>query len=606
MPSFSSKNEVGLDGSFAQLPVSEPPEPTGRTKKILRRVLRYYSKVETPKNLPRSIDDIRLFFGLVKCRPWIIIVSGIIAQFLYGSLYSWSIFNDPINERIYGNADANMAQITFYIALGFMGTTAAAAGPWIESHHPRITTLIGCLLFFSGHLLSGLATYFNRIGLLYFGYGVVSGMGLGIGYVSTIDVVTKWFPKTRGLASGIAVAGFGAGSTAFSSIDRELIEKFGLPGTFFFLGMIMLVVQATSSQFMSFPPIGWNTNGVVVVGHNETLTARGRENIGQVLGHNRDIHQPEQTTTYLQLFDNERPVINITLASALGSRDFWLLYFGFLANELMGVVFISNLATMIQALFNSNGRTSELTPTTVVTIEAAFNMGGRMIMGFFSDRLGRKTAFLTLIGVQIIIISLIPHSILNRVFWEFCAFVWIATWCYGGGFGMIPAFLADMFGVNNTSSCHGIFLTAWSLGAIGGGLLYNGITRRLTNSGRKSSDPYIYNVNLYWILGIVVLGFVLTLFVRATARDRLFPAAPGQIMRIRIFGRIFRLTRVVNSIDPHRPTAPHVDMSMQESNKKRWFPKLKFEMLSSEQEQSLWEEYLLLRAIQSRLRGNMV
>ncbi|KAJ1920957.1 hypothetical protein H4219_001010 [Mycoemilia scoparia] len=577
-------------------------------RNIFRRILHYYSQVETQKNAPQSIEEIRMFFGLFKCNPWVIIVAGIIAQFLYGSVYSWSIFNEPINRRIYGNPDANMAQITYYIALGVLGTTGALMGPWIESHHPRISTLIGCLLFFAGHMIAGLAMYFNLIGLLYFGYGIVCGMGLGLGYVATVDVVTKWFPKTRGLASGIAVAGFGAGSMAFTTIDKKLIERFDVPGTFLFLGMIMLVIQTICSQFMVFPPVGWNSNGVVVVGSSDTLTARGRENIGRILGQ-KPGEEKEHTNTYHQLFENDRPVVQISLASAISSRDFWFLYMGFLANILFGLVIISNLANMVSNLFGVHshvGKATPLDPSTVVTIESAFNTAGRVFTGFFSDRLGRKTTFLCLLGIQIIVICILPHAMINGVFWEFCILLWIATWCYGGGFGMIPAFLADMFGVDNTSSCHGIFLTAWSVSSIGGGLLFTAIIKKLTNDGRSPHDAYIYNVNLYWMLSIVILGFLFTLFVRATARDRLFPAAPGQLLRIRIFGRIFRVSLVPNPYDTQRPSTPETDQSSStlksKVDPKRW----KFEFLSPQQEQSMWEEYLLLRAIQSRLRKSMV
>ncbi|KAJ1678037.1 hypothetical protein EV182_004912, partial [Spiromyces aspiralis] len=551
------KSELTTRDSYEQLPDGARQRKESAVKRLLYRVLAYYSHVSAPKEGPaQSLEDVRIYFGLVRCRPWIIIIAGIITQFLYGSVYSWSIFNGPINERIYGDPNANKAQIAYYLALGVLGLTGALMGPWIESHQPRISTLIGALLFFAGNMISGVAMSAKLIGLLYFGYGFVCGMGLGLGYVATVDVVTKWFPKTRGLASGIAVAGFGAGSMAFSTVNKALIDRLGLPATFFLLGAIMLVAQGNCSQLMAIPPAGWNTNGVVVVGGSEAISAQGRENIGRVLGQGPvaegamdgpQHHHHQQQQQHSELFESNRPVVHLSLAAALSSRDFWFLYVGFLANILFGLVIISNLATMVTNLFGepgARGRPPPLSPEVVVTIEAGFNTAGRLFTGMFSDRLGRKTTFLGLLGVQVVVIALLQHALVDTVFWEFCVLLWVATWCYGGGFGMIPAFLADMFGVNNTSSCHGIFLTAWSISSIGGGLLFNGIITHLQDHGRSPSDPYIYRVNLYWMLAVVIVGFLSTLLVRATARDRLFPAAPGQVLRMRVFGRIFRVCHV--------------------------------------------------------------
>ncbi|KAJ2760781.1 hypothetical protein IWQ57_006216, partial [Coemansia nantahalensis] len=412
--------------------------------------------------------------------------------------------------------------VTFYIALGVLGLTGAICGPWIEKNHPRKSGAIGMVVFYAGHLTAALAVHMRMLSLLYFGYGFVAGVGLGIGYVSTIDAVNKWWPRARGTASGCAVMGFGGGSLAFSALNKWLVDNTDLPMAFLILGSMTFAVMLLSIQFMCPPPPGHNPDGVVVVDESETWQLKQPDaphTAGEkAWGGAKGTPAPPQP--------RQRQTLSVSLSEALRSRDYWLLYVAFLSNIVFCLVVISNLPRLIDSLFGM-GRAvprSPPMPTYIaVSVEGAFNMLGRVLVGALSDLVGRKTVFLLLLLVQIIVLIFVPIAIHVDSFWAFIGLIWTATVCYGGGFGMIPAFLADMFGINNTSSCHGIILTAWSIASIVGGMTFTGVVNRFLSDGAHAYDEKIYVTNFAWILVLIVIGFVCCLFVRASIRDRMFP-----------------------------------------------------------------------------------
>ncbi|ORX66360.1 MFS general substrate transporter [Linderina pennispora] len=539
------------------------------------------------------------------------IPAGILIQFCYGSVYAWSIFNGPINQTLADNPDRGRAEVTFYIALGILGVTGAIFGPWIESSHPQKSGIIGMVMFFAGHITTALAIQVKMFSMLYFGYGFIAGIGLGIGYVSTIDAVSKWWPKARGTAAGCAVMGFGGGSLAFSFINKRLIDSFSLSSAFLILGAINISVMFVCIQFICPPPPGHNIDGIPVIETNSdvhlTLGRSAKNDIPDGLLTAKVISQQPR---YMNVLGSERPTIHISLGEALKSRDFWLLYVAFLANIVFCLVILSNLPALINRLFGRESKTPHDPPLEAhiaVSIEGAFNMTGRILVGFISDFIGRKTTFLILLTVQIVALVCIPITISGDHFWLFLILIWIATICYGGGFGMIPAFLSDMFGSSNTSSCHGVFLTAWSIASVGGGLTFTGIVNYYLSEGYKPYDIRPYNVNFAWMMALVIAGFICCLFVRSSIRDRLFPALPDQILRIRIFGRVLRVLWVRgNHVDDTSSIADSVSMNRTVQStiplRHGWRRKrLHIELLSKEQEKVAWEEYLFLRAVQYQL-----
>ncbi|KAJ1950440.1 hypothetical protein FBU59_000678 [Linderina macrospora] len=589
-----------------------------KTKSIYNAIMDYYSHTEYSPS-PAQIERNRwVFFGLLRCQPWMAIPAGILIQFCYGSVYAWSIFNSPINRTLADDPNRGRSEVTFYIALGVLGVTGAIFGPWIETSHPQKSGIIGMIVFFAGHITTALAIQVKMFSMLYFGYGFVAGIGLGIGYVSTIDAVSKWWPKARGTAAGCAVMGFGGGSLAFSYINKWLIDSFTLSTAFIVLGTINFSIMFVCIQFICPPPPGHNLDGIPVIETNTEINLTlGRAAKGSFPDRSQTAKIEEQQPRYMHVFGSERPVIHISLAEALKSHDFWLLYVAFLANIVFCLVILSNLPALINRLFGRESKTPKDPPLeayVAVSIEGAFNMAGRIIVGFTSDMIGRKTTFIILLAVQIVALICIPITISSGNFWLFLILIWIATICYGGGFGMIPAFLSDMFGSSNTSSCHGVFLTAWSIASVCGGLVFTGIVNRYLSKGYKPYDTKMYHINFVWMMVVVVIGFVCCLFVRSSIRDRLFPALPHQIMRIRIFGRVLRVLWLPSDrIDDTASVADSVSMNQtaQSTSPLRHGlrrKRLHVELLTKEQEQVAWEEYLFLRAVQYQLlkeSGNM-
>ncbi|KAJ1732837.1 hypothetical protein LPJ61_001862 [Coemansia biformis] len=514
----------------------------GRFRSFGEMAIGYYTNTEyirTPQQIRR---DEWIVYERIRCRAWMIIPTAVVSQFCLGSLYAWSMFNRPIDMYLYGDPKANKAQITFYFALGMLGTSGAIFGPWIESHSPRLCALLAAVIFFAGHCTAALGLACKEIGMLYFGYGFVGGVGLGIGYVTTIDAVIKWYPRSRGFASGLAVSGFGAGAVAFSNLNATLLRAFTVPQAFAILGAINLVVMSVCAVLMRPPHPDYNIPGVamkMVDQSKSDLSYLQQQQALQQTIKGKSAAVGGQTVTVAA--GSGDPVLIITLAQALASRDFWLMWLSFFVNLVFGVVIISNLASMTTNMF---GADIPIPVATIVTIEGVFNASGRLLSGWVSDTLGRRRTFLCVISMQIVIVACLLVVIPQHAFWTFVVLVWMATLCYGGGVGVIAATLADMFGAPNMSSCHGVILTGWSVASIGGGLTYTGVVNLLTKRGGYTlSDPFVYVVNQYWILSLLACGWLALVFVRITPRERMFPRVHGQIFCHTLAGVTLRLAR---------------------------------------------------------------
>ncbi|KAJ2710903.1 hypothetical protein H4R19_003513 [Coemansia spiralis] len=510
----------------------------------------YYSNTEyyrTPQQIRR---DEWIVHERIRCRAWMIIPLAVLSQFCLGSLYAWSMFNRPIDTHLYGDPKANKAQITFYIALGMLGTSGALFGPWIESHSPRLCALLAAVVFFAGHCTAALGLACHEIGILYFGYGFIGGTGLGIGYVTTIDAVIKWYPRSRGFASGLAVSGFGAGAVAFSNLNAALLRIFSLPQTFAILGAVNLVVMVICAALMRPPHPEYNIPGVAMKMVDQSSpdleTIKQQRTLQQTI-QGKSATIAGQTITVAA--SSGDPVLVITLGQALASRDFWLMWVAFFVNLVFGVVIISNLASMTTNMF---GAAIPVPVATIITIEGVFNASGRLLSGWVSDAVGRRRTFLAVISAQIVIVGCLLVVIPQLSFWPFVVLVWLATLCYGGGVGVIAATLADMFGAPNMSPCHGVILTGWSVASIGGGLTYTGIVDAMTKRGGYTlGDPFVYVVNQYWILTLLACGWLALLFIRITPRERMFPRVHGQVFCHTLAGVTLRLARGTNQHGLH-------------------------------------------------------
>ncbi|RQM31274.1 hypothetical protein B5M09_012761 [Aphanomyces astaci] len=487
---------------------------------------------------------------LVKFNRWYLFVASFLCQFCCGSLYSWSIYNTPIDTYIYKNATAGNAVYTFYIACGLLGSTAALLGPWLERNGPRAGMSLGSSCFLIGYIIAAISLANESMVGVYLGYGLVSGFGLGINYISPVSALQKWFPDMRGTAAGFAVGGFGAGSIVWGKVYLPAIKAFGLPGSFLFLGIVMSSVMFFCALCMRTPPPGFNVGGINIHGvvHVEGEDDHLIEQADQVDGKEiKSIQSPGVTKDNITEYeavnddggrdvheahakhqDGYKNVKNMSMISCLLSADFFFMYFMLFGNIVFGLVVLSRLAPMATGVF---GQTDD-EGATVVSINGAFNCCGRLFVPMLSDLLvrlfhltppfARKCIFFTTLVTQMVILITLPTIMRNKNYDLFRFEIWLLTLCYGGGFGTIPAFLTDMFGAYNIGALHGFILTAWSIAGVGGGL---GFTFNFNHLYKVDKIPLVeaYIQNIHWIVATTIVGVVALFGVRTNPVDRFAP-----------------------------------------------------------------------------------
>lgn len=455
--------------------------------------------------------------GNVKFNPWILMPAAFIVQFCCGSVYAWSVFNRPIDEAITGNSESSQAPVTFYIAIGMLGFSGALMGPWLERNGPRRALILSSCSFFVGHLSAALAICIKSMWLLYIGYGAIGGFGIGVSYISPVSSLQKWFPHKRGLAAGVAVSGFGAGSIGVGKIILPLIHSVGLPLTFVVLGSSYFLAMMLTAFLFRIPPPDYTVSTSINVEITQST----------------DVKTTHVTTS--------QPEIKLTLAQAILSVDYSLLYVMLFANILFGLVVISRLSNMITELYLKDDDEA----ATIVSINGGMNLLGRLFFSSISDKIGRKFCFIIMLTTQFVVIVTFPLYTEHRVYWAFLLCMLVLSLSYGGGFGVIPAFLADMFGSKNVGSCHGVILTAWSIAGVGGGLVFTAIYNyQITNCNWTTGDAYPYIVNSYWILSFVIAGLLSALMVRTNIKDRMLPPTDGQWFRFRWFRTVVVIKQV--------------------------------------------------------------
>ncbi|KAF9186794.1 hypothetical protein BGZ51_001589 [Haplosporangium sp. Z 767] len=590
--------------------ISEPdPDATDDSSMngISRMIYRHYSRADYVRSEADLAREVYLI-GNIKFNRWMFLPAAFCFQAICGTLYAWSVFNSLIDNELYGKGDGSpatvhKAAITFYVSLGCFGVSSSIMGPWLERNGPRKAGLLGAILFLAGNMVTAIGIHVKMISLVYAGYGILGGLGLGISYISPVSALQKWFPDRRGMAAGLAVSGFGAGSIVMAKIPDPLAAAVGLPVAFAILGLFYFVVMVICAFVFRVPPPGYVVNGLnvwavrVYQGNEEDKPRAPEINVqeldlrmappsekpGLFDGHEpsssasatnlqtlRPLHplqsagpsrrsQDELTpmspisvsATVVPSNTSRRnsaksaartdftPSISMNLMEAIYSREFRLMYIMFLGNTMAGVVIISRLANIATDIF---GR-SKGDASTIVSINGGFNLAGRLLFAMLSDRIGRKNSYILMLTSQAIVLASLPIIMITETNWAFLTTIFVLTSCYGGGFGCIPAFLCDMFGPCNIGPLHGVILTSWSLSSVGAGLLFTAIYNYLLNSGYTVHDSITYTVNLHWLLAGALIGLFMTFFVRTETRDRLLPSLPGEIFHIRVFGRILRAGR---------------------------------------------------------------
>ena len=415
---------------------------------------------------------------------WLIPVAAVAIHICIGSVYAWSTFNRPIHA-LFPNDPwwFSPPYTTFSTALILLGLSAAFGGPWVERRGPRAAATVAAALFGAGLVIGGIGLALKQSLLVFLGMGVIGGMGCGIGYIAPVSTLVKWFPDRRGLATGMAIMGFGGGAFLAGYLNVYFMNLFGVARTIIALGVVYFLIMMIGARLIRRPQEGWRPAGwAPPVNQNKMITS-------------------------LRLTRNE----------AIQTVQFYLLWGILFINVTAGIGILAQASPMMQDMF---GKTA-LQAAGVVSLISLFNAGGRFLWASLSDFIGRRNTYVIFFVTQVILFLLIP-GLAGRGEWlTFEAALFVVFTMYGGGFATIPAFLADMFGAENVGAIHGVLLTAWSAAAIAGPVIITELSSRAkANLAPGASKIHIYDQPLEVLAALLAVGFVLTMLVRPVPGSR--------------------------------------------------------------------------------------
>ncbi len=395
----------------------------------------------------------------MKANRWGIAVAGFLMQVALGAVYAWSVFRIPLSKA-YGWSIAQVT-LTFTIAIFVLGVAAFFGGLWLNKKGPRVVALTGGFLYGLGVFLASFSA--NNLTWLYLSYGFIGGVGLGFGYIVPVAVLVKWFPDKRGLITGIAVGGFGAGALVTAPVATSLIQSVGVLKTFAYLGVAYLIVTMITGLFMRNPPEGYRPEGWT----------------------------PSATQT------KQRAAKDYTLGEALATWQWWALWLLLFLNVSAGISLISQESPMFQKLAG----VTAVVAGGMVGVVSIGNSVGRIFWAWVSDGITRRWTFAVMFLLQFGLFWILPSLAAATVL---TVVSFVILMCYGGGFGTMPAFAADYFGSKNVGPIYGLMLTAWGCASAFGPLL---LANTLKSSGGYASGLHI-------IALIMAVSTVLPILVR--------------------------------------------------------------------------------------------
>jgi OFA family oxalate/formate antiporter-like MFS transporter len=379
-------------------------------------------------------------------------------QVALGAVYAWSVFRAPL-VRQFGWSISEVT-LTFTISIFVLGISAFLGGLWLNRKGPRVVAITGGILYGLGVFLASFSA--NKLWWLYLSYGLIGGIGLGLSYIVPVAVLVKWFPDRRGLITGIAVGGFGAGALITAPVATRLIQSVGVLNTFAYLGIAYLAVTIIASLFMQNPPEGWRPEG--------------------------------WTPTISQASQRSRR--DYTLGEALKTWQWYALWLLLFLNTFAGISIISQEAPIFQELVG----VSAVVAASMVGIASIGNAFGRVFWAWVSDFITRRATFFVMFVIQVLLFWLLPSltavSLMTII-------TFVVLMCYGGGFGTMPAFAADYFGSKNVGPIYGLMLTAWGCASAVGPLLI-AYMRQTTGS---------YHGALHVIAGVMAISALVPILV---------------------------------------------------------------------------------------------
>jgi OFA family oxalate/formate antiporter-like MFS transporter len=415
----------------------------------------------------------------LESKRWWIAAAAVVIQLCLGTVYAWSVFKMPL-MNMHG-WDGKTVQYTFMLLMLIIGLSAAFGGMLVDKKGPRFVATIGGILFGIGTLVAGYADQTGNIILLYLGFGVIAALGNGFGYVTPIATLIRWFPDKRGLVTGLAVMGFGAGAFFMGKIAPPMIASFkqvdptgkiiasGVSTTWYIWGVIFLILVTGAAQLFKNPPKGWLPAGF----------------------------KPAASTV--------SAADSFTLGEAVKRPQWWMLWSMLCLNVSAGLGLISQHSPLAQDIYKKTmGLSGDLTLDQIAIVAAAggavvayaaiFNGLGRLFWAKISDNIGRKMVFIIMFASQAIVYLLVAQGYVAN----YTLFIVVSCYllaCYGGGFATMPAFAADSFGPANIGKVYGFMLTAWSAAGLIG--------------------PYVFEAfkpqSLFIAAGLLTVGFFITL-----------------------------------------------------------------------------------------------
>jgi MFS family permease len=419
-----------------------------------------------------------------------------------GQAYAFSTFNLPLTKLIgltqSAPGDWNLKELgwIFSIAIVFLGSSAAVFGRWVERVGPRKSMFVAALCFGGGFLVSAVGIHLHQLWIIYLGYGVLGGCGLGIGYISPVSTLIKWFPDRPGMATGMAIMGFGGGALIAAPLSVLLMANFktatsnGVLETFVTMGVIYFMFMMIGVLSVRVPADDWKPSG---------WTAPAK---------------PKQLVT----------TANVAVDQAWRTPQFWLLWVVLCMNVTAGIGVLGQASPMIQEMFP--GKVTAPAAAGFVGLISLFNMIGRFFWASTSDYIGRRNTYMVFFLLGIVLYAAVPTTGHIGSTALFVAAFCVILSMYGGGFATIPAYLRDMFGTYQVGAIHGRLLTAWSVAGVLGPVLVNYIRQYQIDNGVPKAQAY--SITMYIMCGLLLIGFLCNFAMRAVKANYYYhaPAAP--------------------------------------------------------------------------------
>jgi len=404
---------------------------------------------------------------------WGIAVAAVIMQICLGAVYAWSVFVKPLVNTQHWTL--TQVSLSFTVNVFFIGVGTVIGGMWMDSAGPRKVATVGGIIYGLGYTLSSFATSQHSLPLLYLCYGVLAGTGGGMGYICPVATVAKWFPDKRGVMTGLAVTGYGAGALLMGPIAAREIVSAGVPSTFLTFGIVYLIGVVVTAQFYANPPTGWKPEGWVP----KTAVAKA-------------------AGTY-----------DYSVTEAFGTWQAWLLWLMLFLNVSAGIMIISQASPIAQQQVHMTA----VAAGTMVGLLGIFNAAGRFFWAWVSDYLGRARVYFLLYLIQAAIFFFLPRISTEAILFLAFAVIYL---CYGGGFGTMPSFTADYFGAKFMGGIYGWILLAWGVGGVVSPLM---IARLRQATGQYSTAISI-------IAGVMVVSLIFPIIVRPPKRKDISHAQP--------------------------------------------------------------------------------